>query len=532
MAAKKAYAVIAIVIVAVAATGFYFFILPPPYRVAEREGTIGRSGGCVYDGGANVTIPEGALDADTLITVRTLNQTDLPAPTPPLTHFLGAAGFGPDGLTFKTDVAITIPLRESRTPGTVLPLFVYDAEKEEFVEADTSATVNPDGWTASASVTHFSIEALLDGVTPEATSGCYEEALDGGYTPQEAFNSVVDYVLSWAEMGKCDLESRLEFPKLVGVLVSLMWETEEGGDTYAESFGETSGACASYIVAAESSECSYVSDGKEWHMTYSLVVEVFIEYVQPKIDIPQDVIVLKPSDTATITAYLECCGETPVPDRGVEFHLSPLFGSISPASDTTDGNGVAETTYTAPDEEGTATLTVMYTFQTYEKTGTEVCHVAGFDFLKQNYAEKTTTIGDSVTIVVGEEYKVHIDQTVPWGPISGPDWTIWGTFRLILDASSEGGLYGNWTATSSLYMVTEGVGPAGTSHRETWIWEDFPHYFSLPEGGGPFEIWQPILEGYFDLSNNAIKVMCIPPEVLGIPGTFIFEGEIVPLEDC
>jgi len=446
---KKTYAIILAAIVIVAVAGFYFLTLPAPSRIFEGEGKIGAAGGCVYDpGGANVTIPEGALDAETLITVETLNQTGLPAPTPPLTQFLGAASFGPDGLTFKTDVTITIPLNESKTPGTLLPLFVYDAEKEEFVETDTLAIVNPGGRTASANVTHFSIDALLDGVTPEATGGCYEEALDSGYSPQEAFNSVVDYVLSWAELGKCDLESRLEFPKLVGVLVSLTYEVDGlSPPPLIFSLGETGGA-ASYITDTYSLDYKWVSDDKEHSMIYSLVVEVFIEYVQPRIEIPQTVIVLKSGDTATISAILKCCGETPVPERGVEFHLSPLFGSISPASDTTDGNGAAETTYTAPDEEGTAVLTVMYTFQTYEKTGTEIVTdpVFHIDYLKQKYEERTHIVSGSVNIVVGAKYMLHIDgsDSESFVDIYGHTWTY--VYQLVLDLYASD-FSGNWTGT-------------------------------------------------------------------------------------
>jgi len=539
LALKKVYAVFAVVIIVVAAVGFYFFILPPSYRVAEGEANIGKSGGCVYDGGANVTVPEGALDRDILIAVKLLNVSTIPAPPPPLTTFLGAASFGPDGTSFKKNVTITIPLRESKTAGTRLPLFVYNQSKKAFVETDTMAVVNPDGKTASATVDHFSTGGLFDGVTGEGLKGAFEGGLDSGLTPKQSFDSVVQSVLESAKLGECDIESRLECPKVVGVLISIMYETDVPTDDYSDavSIGETRPAASYITVGADKSE--WVSNGEEHYMIYSLVVEVYIDYVQPKIGIPQTVIVLEQGESVVVSAYLECCAA--LPDRNVEFHLSPLFGSISPTSDTTDGNGVAETTYTAPDEEGTATLTVMYTFQTYEETGTEVYQEPRFgkSILKQKYEEKTTTIGDSVTLVVSKEYKVHIDQTVPWGPIVG--WagepyqvTMWGTFRLILDASSEGGLYGNWKGTCSLYMVTEGEGPTGHLKRENWIWEDSPVSFSLPEGGGSFPInpTEGILTGYFDPSSNTIKVTVIQPlmEIFSCTGTF--EGVIVPKGDC
>jgi len=181
---KKVYAVIAIAIIAVVAAGFYFFVLPPPYQpppyhVSKEEGTIGRGGGCVYDGGANVTIPAEALDADTKITVNALNETTLPTWPPPLTELLGAATFGPDGLVFKTNVTITIPLSDFRSPGAHLSLFVYDQQKHEFVETGILAQVNGNGLTACAKVAHFSTYAIFVQAGGEHPGGlCFSNLTD------------------------------------------------------------------------------------------------------------------------------------------------------------------------------------------------------------------------------------------------------------------------------------------------------------------------------------------------------------------
>jgi len=179
LATKKVYAVIAIVIVAVVAAGFCFFILPPPYRVAEGEATIGRGGGCVYDGSANVTIPADALVADIRISVRVLNETTLPTWPPPRTKLLGAAALHPDGLVFMTNVTITIPLSEPRSAGVRLSLWVYDQQKNEFVETGILAQVNVDGLTACGKVAHFSTYAIFAQAGGEHLGGlCFSNFTD------------------------------------------------------------------------------------------------------------------------------------------------------------------------------------------------------------------------------------------------------------------------------------------------------------------------------------------------------------------
>ena len=139
----------------------------------------------------------------------------------------------------------------------------------------------------------------------------------------------------------------------------------------------------------------------------------------------------------------------------MEFILSGV-GSICCPYDTTDQNGKADTTYTAPDEEGTATLTVMYTFQTYEETGTEVYQdpVYGIDILIQKYEERTHIASGFVTIVVGETWKLEVRLSWVWdetrydGYTRGEVEMVWN-FAGIRLVSSDPVTYLSYTASGS-----------------------------------------------------------------------------------
>ena len=516
MALKKVYAVIAIAIIAVATAGFYFFVLPSPYRVAQGEATIGKAGGCVYDGSANVTIPEGALDADTKITVKALNEGTLPVPPPPFTGLLGAATFGPDGQAFKKNVTITIPLNASKPAGSHLPLFIYNASAGVFVETDVMATVNRGGRTASVNTTHFSTGGLFDGLTEAGLDAEFTSSLKAGADGAEALMHVEAWVqtelgvticrkVAYEWIGKCYHVS--------GMVFSLDYEVMGGPPptTLDVPFGDVT-AWDEWEEYEVQGLFATVHDGVEEQVSYILDLRIYLKYCTPEVVVWASDYQLKVGESATVWAEVRC-DEHVLRLREINIYLSGPGTLDKVGLYSTGISGRHVNAYHAT-ENGLATITVQYYDPDTEKT-----------------------VSGSATICVGENSKVHIDQTVPWGPIEGvigdPPcyWAVWGTFRLILDASSECGLYGSWTGTSSLYMVTEGEGCAGTTHRETWIWEGFPVSFSLPEGGGSFAIvpTEGILEGYF--SGNTIIVTFVAPEALGIPGTFTFEGEIVPLED-
>ncbi len=124
---------------------------------------------------SSVTIPPGALAANATITARTLGSAELPDAGPGR-RTLGAAQFGPDGLTFTAPVSVTIPLTVSRLPGTALRLRFLQANGT-FVDEGITALVNATGDGAVASITHFTTPTVDEaaaanppGIAPTITS--------------------------------------------------------------------------------------------------------------------------------------------------------------------------------------------------------------------------------------------------------------------------------------------------------------------------------------------------------------------------
>ena len=106
-------------------------------------------------------IPPGALTEDRLITIKTHRDiSTLPFPAP----FVGGARLGPDGLTFQLPVTIILPLLAEIQPGTQLPLFLYDNQRNGWLYANQFAVVNLDKITATAQVSHFT-DYIVMGIT-------------------------------------------------------------------------------------------------------------------------------------------------------------------------------------------------------------------------------------------------------------------------------------------------------------------------------------------------------------------------------
>jgi len=426
LAIKKVYAVIAIAIVAVAAVGFYFFILPPPYRVAEREGTIGRSGGCVYDGSANVTIPEGALDSDTKITVKTLNETMLPTSPPPFTELLGATSFGPDGLRFKTNVTITIPLNESKTAGTLLPLFVYNASSGVFIETDVMATVNPSGRTASTNITHFSTVGLFDGLTEAGLDEEITSSIEAGADEIESLEGVEEWIKTelgitickkvvYEWIGKCYHVSGMVFTfdyEVVGGPPSPPLEPVSLGDV--TTWDEWEEYEVQGLVAT-------VHDGVEKEVTYILDLTIYLKYCTPEVVVWASDYQLEVGESATVWAEVRC-GEHVLRLREINVYLSGPGTLDKTGFDSTGSSGRHTNTYHAT-EEGVAIITV------------------------QHYDPDTKkTVSGSATIGVGVKYRLHIDGSDSESQVDiyGHTWTY--VYQLVLDLYASD-FSGNWTGT-------------------------------------------------------------------------------------
>ena len=118
---------------------------------------IGVDGGEVGDENASISIPEGALDSDTTITVKYLsNKEDVS--DGPMFGFAGAVEFGPSGTKFKKTAEVMIKLTEISENETI-SIFCYDEEEKKW-KYETSADVF-EGY-AIFEVSHFSKYRMVD----------------------------------------------------------------------------------------------------------------------------------------------------------------------------------------------------------------------------------------------------------------------------------------------------------------------------------------------------------------------------------
>jgi hypothetical protein len=135
--------------------------------VAAIGGTV------VTPSGASVEIPPWALSQDTTIGITAYVDG---AEMNSVMKINGGADFQPDGLVFNAPVTITIPCRTSMAPGDTFPLWLYNADLQQWEQTEFTATVSADGQSYSAQVTHFTIYS--NGPGQGAFQGFEETFLD------------------------------------------------------------------------------------------------------------------------------------------------------------------------------------------------------------------------------------------------------------------------------------------------------------------------------------------------------------------
>jgi hypothetical protein len=119
------------------------------------------SGGTVLskDETISVSVPLNALKEDVAIQVKGLSTGTAP-PVDADRRLLAATEFQPAGLEFLFPATITMPLLREQRPGSSLPLELVNPQNNQYQPSGSTALISPDGMSASAGVSHFSIFAL------------------------------------------------------------------------------------------------------------------------------------------------------------------------------------------------------------------------------------------------------------------------------------------------------------------------------------------------------------------------------------
>ena len=128
----------------------------PPYTQV-----VGSAGATVTDpDGTSIVIPSGALSTDTTISIRTLKDSAEIAGYTGLNTFEAGADFGPDGTVFSVPVTVTIPLPETRTPGSPAEIYFYNTTTKSWVFHPDAGVVTVDGLGVTFTTTHFTYYAI------------------------------------------------------------------------------------------------------------------------------------------------------------------------------------------------------------------------------------------------------------------------------------------------------------------------------------------------------------------------------------
>ncbi len=114
---------------------------------------------------ASVSIPEGAVGADTLLYIGEQPLPEPPSPyavPPGIARIAVAHEFGPDGITFDEPATISLPYRHEQIDGLreeSLGIFLYDPGEQEWREV-SGATLDTVANELTFQTTHFSIYGI------------------------------------------------------------------------------------------------------------------------------------------------------------------------------------------------------------------------------------------------------------------------------------------------------------------------------------------------------------------------------------
>lgn len=131
-------------------------LLPPPSIEGSTLILAARGGEAVSsDNAAGITIPPGAISANTTIGVTMLRGQQEPAPEPGR-RILSAVQFVPDGLAFSAPASIRLPLNRYYPPGSSLSVKYFLPANGTYVDEGIVAIVDASGSSAVAAISHFS----------------------------------------------------------------------------------------------------------------------------------------------------------------------------------------------------------------------------------------------------------------------------------------------------------------------------------------------------------------------------------------
>ena len=305
-----------------------------------------------------ITIPAGALDNDTTISVTYYNDDKDLSKYP--SNFLGGIKFGPDGTVFNTPVDVKVKLN-AETSETSLSVFCYD-EEEDIWDFVTAATVE-DGY-ANFSINHFSIYELQEKfpVKTDKFVELVDTALATGQSDDWVMSKYTDYLINeekvldgykyyagyWFEPSGIyisgdyhvnGVENKASMGKQIG-------ESNKVGNKYGFSYVE-SGNSSEILSSSEFRRRK--QNATEKQKLYSSFYIIDYQMIEPKIELKADKTSLKRGESATVEVSCYYNGQVM---NGYELELKNKLKKFHTSVNkvVTDANGKATFKVTAIDK--------------------------------------------------------------------------------------------------------------------------------------------------------------------------------------
>ena len=341
------------------ARGFIYFLLAISLLSCQREAgqLVTPAGGTVSDpGGVTLVIPPGALTENTYITVTTFHDEEsMPDEGGPLLKFSGAADLGPDGTEFQAPVSVTFPSNTPLTPGARFPIFRYDEEDEIWIQTQSIATVNPDGQSFSAEITHFSLHGGDGSMGEGGLLDDFDNLMGDGSDPEGALDAYYNWLLAKRPVGHKTFHNG-KCVEVVGHFVELVYQINgEAGDPLRAGGKKSDNV----FIVDYKSEKVYIGGSTNSSSFYNLAATIYYDCYDPTFTASADPTKISQGEQSTITARLTCDKE-PMFGKQVTFEAVGGLGTVNPEEATTASNGEAITTFTAEEEEGKESIHAHY----------------------------------------------------------------------------------------------------------------------------------------------------------------------------
>lgn len=346
------------------------------YELTSHEAVstlIGVDGGIIRDDEDNlkISIPQGALQADTNITAQYIDAPELISNNLSL-DFLGGIEFGPSGTTFAEPITVDIKLNKAPS-NNQLSVFCY-YEAGDVWEYVTDAIVKDD--MASFTVTHFSKYQVMDRTSDflNEFQNIVKHGKVNGFSDSEIIEAFRDYLINNKHIMDYYIQFGGYWYEPCGLKLSGAYQIDNQrsdpnqmaiSEGQSNKVGNKYGLCTVDGATSSKKKAENVSLNSEM---FDVTVLVEYKIITPDIELSASKTKLNKGETANVSVR---CHYTNPANFYPEFKDLDLVGyplriakpthfSVNKSSLITDGEGGGDFTVTALEKDKAETIIVSF----------------------------------------------------------------------------------------------------------------------------------------------------------------------------